>query len=94
MLTTRERAKAIGNRIRAARKRRGMSQVQLARKLAERYGRDPESVRRTLVNNETGKYAPRLHFLQAIAEATDTPLDFFAVGEAGDDEPDPFQEAA
>lgn len=81
MLTARERAQVIGDRIRAARKRRGMSQVELARRLAERYGRQPESVRRAIVNYETGKYSPRLHILQSIAEATDTPLAFFAIGD-------------
>lgn len=84
MLTTKERAKAVGERIVAARKRKGMSQVDLAKALAKRYDRDPESVRRTLVNNETGKYSPRLHLLQAIAEATEQPLEFFAVEGAGD----------
>lgn len=83
-MTTKERAHAVGQRIVAARKRKGMSQVDLAKKLAERYGRDPESVRRTLVNNETGKYSPRLHLLEAIAEATEQPLEFFAVEEGGD----------
>lgn len=84
MLTTQERAQAVGKRIVAARKRKGMSQVGLAKALAERYGREPESVRRTLVNHETGKNTPRLHFLEAIAEATDQPLEFFAVEESGD----------
>lgn len=82
-MTTKERAQAVGKRIVAARKRRGMSQGQLARILAERYGREPESVRRTLWNNETGKNTPRLHFLEAIAEATGQPLEFFAVEEGG-----------
>lgn len=80
----------------AARKRKGMSQVDLAKRLAERYGRDSESVRRTLVNNETGKYSPRLHFLEAIAEATEQPLEFFAIeggGDADGQDAVPFQEA-
>lgn len=95
MLTTKERAQKVGERIVAARRRQGMSQVDLAKALAERYGRDSESVRRTLVNNETGKYSPRLHFLEAIAEATGQPLEFFAVEEGGDGdgEPVPFPEA-
>ena len=95
MMTTKERAQAVGARIVAARKRKGMSQVDLAKALAKRYGRDSESVRRTLVNNETGKYSPRLHFLEAIAEATEQPLEFFAVEEGGDanGEPVPFREA-
>jgi transcriptional regulator with XRE-family HTH domain len=95
MLTTKERAQAVGERIVAARKRKGMSQVDLAKSLAERYGRDSESVRRTLVNNETGRYSPRLHFLEAIAEATDQPLEFFAVEDLGDGDGDPvpFREA-
>lgn len=94
MLTTKQRAAIVGERIVSARKRKGMSQVDLAKALAERYGRDPESVRRTLVNNETGKYSPRLHFLEAIAEATDQPLAFFAVEEGGGNgDPVPFRTA-
>ena len=85
MLTTKERAKAVGEKIVAARNRKGMSQVALATKLAERYGTDPETMRRSLGNNERGSYAPRLHRLQAIAEATGQPLEFFAVdGDRGD----------
>lgn len=95
VLSTTERAKKVGERIVAARKRRGMSQVDLSKVLAERYGRDPESVRRTLVNNETGKNSPRLHFLEAIADATGQPLEFFAVEDGGDEDGDPvrFREA-
>lgn len=95
MMTTTERAEIVGNKIRAARKRKGMSQVELARQLAERYGTDPERERRTLVNNETGRYSPRLHRLQAIAEATEQPLEFFAVDEGGDGDGEavPFREA-
>jgi transcriptional regulator with XRE-family HTH domain len=92
MLTTKERAKAVGDKIIAARKRKGMSQVDLAKRLAERYGTDPESERRSLGNNERGSYAPRLHRLQAIAEATEQPLEFFAVEEDGDGRP--FRDAA
>jgi transcriptional regulator with XRE-family HTH domain len=92
MLSTKERAKIVGDRIVSARKRKGMSQVDLAAKLAERYGREPESIRRSLVNNETGKYTPRLHMLQAIAEATEQPLEFFTAEEDGGDEP--FRDAA
>lgn len=87
VLTTKQRAKAVGERIIAARKRKGMSQVELATRLAERYGTDPETMRRSLGNNERGSYAPRLHRLQAIAEATGQPLEFFAVdGDSGDGE--------
>jgi transcriptional regulator with XRE-family HTH domain len=93
MMTTKERAQFVGERIVAARKRKGMSQVDLAKRLAERYGRDSESMRRTLVNNETGKYSPRLHLLQAIAEATDQPLEFFAVEGDGDGQSPPFRAA-
>lgn len=95
MMSTKQRAEVIGNKIRSARKRRGISQVGLAQLLAERYGTEAERERRTLVNNETGKYAPRLHRLQAIAEALETPLDYFAVEEGGDGdgEPVPFREA-
>lgn len=90
MLSTKERAERVGERIVAARKRKGMSQVALSKVLAEKYGRDSESVRRTLVNNETGKNSPRLHFLQAIAEATEQPLEFFVVEEAPGDLGPPF----
>ena len=38
---------------------------------------EPETVRRSLVNNETGKHAPRLQTLELIAEITDQPLEFF-----------------
>lgn len=102
VLTTKERAKAVGERIIAARKRRGMSQVDLATRLAEMYGwpekpdsADPETMRRSLGNNERGSYAPRLHRLQAIAEATGQPLEFFAVdGDNGDGIAEPFRGAA
>lgn len=86
-----ERARKIGERIVAARKRKGMSQVKLAEALAERVGLEPESVRRSLGNNERGKFSPRLRTLEAIAEITDQPLDFF-VAEEG--HADPFRDAA
>lgn len=101
-VTKKERAKLVGHRIVAARGRKGMSQVVLATRLAERYGwpddpeaPDPETVRRSLGNNERGTYEPRLHRLQAIAEITEQPLAFFAVdgGGDGDGEPVPFLEA-
>lgn len=78
-MTTKQkaRAEAIGRRIVSARKRKGMSQVALSQALAERSGLDSETVRRSLVNNETGKYAPRVHTLSAIAEITEQPLDYF-----------------
>lgn len=92
MLSAKERARVVGERIVAARKRKGMSQVDLAVALARRYGRESESVRRSLVNNETGKYAPRLHMLQAIAEETEQPLEFFTAEEDGGERP--FRDAA
>jgi transcriptional regulator with XRE-family HTH domain len=92
MLSTKQRAKLVGERIVAARKRKGMSQVDLAAALAKRYGKEPETVRRSLVNNETGRYAPRLHMLQAIAEETEQPLEFFTVAEV--DGGSPFRDAA
>lgn len=82
MLTSKQRAQLVGEKIVAARKRKGMSQVDLATALAKRYEKEPETIRRSLVNNETGKYAPRLHMLQAIAEETGQPLEFFSVEEA------------
>jgi transcriptional regulator with XRE-family HTH domain len=71
------RNERIGNRIRTARKRQGMSQRRLAELIGERSGIEPETARRSLVNNETGKYAPRLRTLEVIAEITEQPLDFF-----------------
>lgn len=94
MLTKKERAKLVGERIVAARKRKGLSQVELSKRLAEKYGTDPESERRTLGNNERGTYEPRLHRLEAIAEATSQPLEFFAVEEGNGDGGRPFREAA
>jgi len=85
------RAEQIGSRIVAARKRKGMSQVKLAEALAERSGLDAESVRRSLGNNERGKFAPRIRTLQAIAEITEQPLDFFVA--ADDDAPFPAEAA-
>lgn len=90
-MTTKERRKRVGEKIIAARKRKGMSQVALATALAERYGTDSESERRTLGNNERGAYEPRLHRLQAIAEATEQPLEFFAVEEDNGDGSPPFR---
>lgn len=95
MLTKKERARLVGLRIVAARKGKGMSQVDLSKVLALRYGTDPESERRTLGNNERGSYEPRLHRLEAIAEATGQPLEFFAVEEGNGDGSDrPFRAAA
>lgn len=85
MLSTKERAELVGARIVAARRRVGMSQVALAEALAAYSGLKPETERRSLVNNETGRNTPRLHRLQAIAEATGQPLAFFAVEEGGGD---------
>ena len=91
MLTAKERAKIVGERIVVARKRKGLSQVDLAAALAKRYDKEPETIRRSLVNNETGKYSPRLHMLQAIAAETEQTLEFFTAAEAGDA---PFRDAA
>ena len=77
METTRERAERIGNRIRAARGRQGMSQRHLAERIAEVAGIEPETARRSLINNETGKFAPRLRTLEVIAQITEQPLEFF-----------------
>lgn len=91
-MTTKERAEYVGQRIVTARKRKGISQVGLAKRLAARFDKDPETMRRSLVNNETGRYAPRLHTLQAIAEETEQPLEFFTVAEV--DGHGPFRDAA
>lgn len=73
----------VGAKIVAARKRQGISQVELSRRLADRLGREPESVRRTLINNERGRNVPRMGFLEAIADELGEPLDSFRLG-AGD----------
>lgn len=74
---TNTRAQQVGERIRAARSRKGMSQVGLSQLLGAKFGNNPETLRRSIVNWETGKHEPRGHYLEAIAEATDQPLDFF-----------------
>lgn len=74
---TRERAARIGDQIRRARKRQGMSQRNLAEAIAARAGIEPETARRSLINHETGKFAPRLRTLEVIAEITDQPLEYF-----------------
>lgn len=89
-----QRAKAIGDRIVAARKRKGMSQMKLAEALAERSGLDPESVRRSIGNNERGKYAPRVRTLQVIAEVLEQPLEFFVGAPEVAAETAPFRSAA
>lgn len=76
--TTKERAQRIGGLIREARTSRGMSQVQLATEIAARAGTEPETARRSLVNHETGKFAPRHRTLEVIAEITGVPIGFFS----------------
>lgn len=88
------RAEEIGERIKAARKRQGMSQVQLSEAMAAKSGMEPETVRRSLVNNETGKHAPRLQTLEVIAEITGQPLEFFVGAPEVEPESDRFQDAA
>jgi len=61
-----------------------MSQVDLALALATHFGSDPDSERRSLINYEQGANVPRLHRLEAIAQALGKPLDYFAVGDGGD----------
>lgn len=80
-MTSKERAAIVGQRIVSARKRKGISQTALASRLAERSGLDPLNVRRSLVNNETGRNEPRLERLRQIAEETGQPLEFFTVAE-------------
>lgn len=94
MSTTEERARAIGLKIVAARKRQGMSQVQLSEAMAARSGMEPETVRRSLVNNETGRFAPRLRTLEVIAEITKLPLEFFVGAPEVEPDPDRFQDQA
>ncbi len=89
-----DRARAIGDRIVAARKRKGMSQVKLAEALAERSGLDAESVRRSIGNNERGRYSPRLRTLEAIAEILEQPLSFFVGAPEVATDTAPFRDAA
>lgn len=90
-----EEAKRIGERIVAARKRKGMSQLQLAEALAERSGLSPESIRRSIGNNERGKNAPRVRTLNAIAEITEQPISFFlGAPEVATESSAPFRDAA
>lgn len=91
-----ERARLVGARIRAARgesqgtKRDGsMSQEDLAHALARLLKRsNSESLQRSIIDYEGGKYEPRIRNLAAIAEATGKPLDYFVV-DAGGDADDP-----
>lgn len=92
--TKEERAKAIGRQIVAARKRQGMSQVQLSEAMAARSGMEPETVRRSLVNNETGRFAPRLRTLEVIAEITQQPLEFFVGTPEVEPDPERFPDEA
>lgn len=86
------RAEVIGAKIVSARKRRGLSQAQLSDILAERLNRSPETIRRSLTNWERGRNEPRGYALEALAEATGQPLDFFTDNarrerqESGDDD--------
>ena len=48
--------------------------------------------RQHLIGLEQAKHRPRLAMLEAIAEATGKPVDYFLVEESG--EPNPFPEAA
>lgn len=71
------RAQLVGDRIRAARSRKGISQVALAQTLGAYFGVDGETMRRSLGNWERGKHEPRGKYLDAIAEITGQPLEFF-----------------
>lgn len=81
-MTPLEERVQIGARIRSARKRKGISQAQLAGALAARFGGEAENIRRSLVNNEQGRYVPRMRTLEAIADITEQPLDYFRGGSA------------
>lgn len=94
MKSTQEEKIQLGHNIVRARKRKGMSQLKLAEALAARTDIEPESVRRSLVNHENGKFAPRLRTLEAIAEITDQPLSFFLGSPEVDTEDAPFPSAA
>lgn len=104
VLTTQERNKLVGARIREARgqaagtKRDGsMSQRDLAERLAQMRDSKFESELRSVLGYEAGDYSPRLARLQAIAEATGKTLDFFAVDGGGDvagEASGPFREVA
>lgn len=84
----------VGDRIKAARRRSGISQRALADAIAARTGKNPESVRRSLINNETGANAPRVGTLELIAEITGQPLDFFRVEVEGAPFRDGLKDAA
>ena len=71
-----------------------MSQRQLAELIAARAGVEPETARRSLINNETGKFAPRLRTLEVISEVTCQPLEFFVGAPEVESEPDRFQDEA
>ncbi len=90
----RAEAKRIGEQIIKARKRKGMSQVQLSAALAARSGLDAESVRRSIGNNERGKNAPRVRTLAAIAEILDQPISFFLGAPEVATQTAPFRDAA
>lgn len=68
----------VGQRIIAARERKGMIQAELVRRLAERMPyTDEDAILRRLINAEKGHHMPRASFLRAIGDVTDEPLDYF-----------------
>lgn len=79
--------KLIAGRIKQARK---ASEYVTLDELAEAIG----TSRHHLIRLEGAKHRPRAAMLQAIAEATDKPLAFFLVEEAGEPNPFPGEEAA
>lgn len=70
--------KVVGERIRQARLKAGMTQVQLARAI--------NTSERNVVRWESGRNAPRVEHLVAIAKATDHDTSFFLEDDESDDE--------
>lgn len=77
--------KLIAGRIRQARRAAG--------KTLDALGDDVGTSRHHLIRLEGAKHRPRLEMLQRIATATDQPLEFFLVEEAGDPNPFPAEAA-
>ncbi len=77
----------IAGRIKQARKASTYTTLDL---LAEEVG----TSRHHLIRLEGGKHRPRPSMLQRIADATEKPLDFFLVEEAGEPNPFPAESAA
>ncbi len=96
MKLSHEEKLVLGNNIVRGRRRKGMTQEQLAQAVADRGGNiiEGESVRRSLVNWEKGKFAPRLRTLETIATILEQPLSFFVPAPEVAEDTAPFRSAA